>query len=110
MFIVFLAKIHLTQISSQQLKSSTPTIATTSARTSKFPTFQRPKKRHVYVNSIVVNVPASIVAQRSNSSGPPQAISITKVFNTSENQGQSTNVFIHAPLQTQAPRHPSPSK
>lgn len=61
---------------------------------------------------VVVNVPASIVAQRPTSGGPPQAITIAKVFTTTENQGTpgATSVFIHAPLQTQTQRHPSSSK
>ncbi|XP_066157431.1 histone deacetylase complex subunit SAP130 [Euwallacea fornicatus] len=84
------ATIHLTQISPQHLKPNTAAPITTAART--------------------INVPASIVAQRSTTNVPPQAISIAaKVYTTNEsqvNQG-TTSVYIHAPLQT--PRHPSTS-
>lgn len=84
------ATIHLAQIPSQ-IKNSTTNMVTTASRT--------------------INVPASIVTQRPNSVGPPQAISIAKVFPTNENQGTpgSANVFIHAPLQASVQRHPSPS-
>lgn len=57
-------------------------------------------------------MPASIVSQRPNSGVPPQTLSIAKVFATSENQinASSTSVFIQAPLQVQAHRHPAPSE
>ncbi|KAL1490491.1 hypothetical protein ABEB36_013176 [Hypothenemus hampei] len=83
--------IHLTQIPSQLKTNSTPAVATTTTRT--------------------INVPASMVAQRSNTSIAPQAISIAKVFTTTENQTNAgaPSVFIHAPLQVSNQRHPSPS-
>ncbi|XP_030751138.1 histone deacetylase complex subunit SAP130 [Sitophilus oryzae] len=82
------ATIHLTQIS-PQIKTSAAVVST-GART--------------------INVPASIVPQRTNSIAPSQAISIAKVFPASEGQGGTTTVFVPTPLQTTtAQRRTSPS-
>uniref|UniRef100_A0AAR5PK97 Histone deacetylase complex subunit SAP130 C-terminal domain-containing protein n=1 Tax=Dendroctonus ponderosae TaxID=77166 RepID=A0AAR5PK97_DENPD len=83
------ATIHLTQMPSQ-LKSCSSSVVTTTTRT--------------------INVPASIVSQRPNSGVPPQTLSISKVFASTENQiNAGSSVFIQAPLQVQAHRHPVPS-
>ncbi|CAG9825085.1 unnamed protein product [Phaedon cochleariae] len=61
-----------------------------------------------------ISVPAAIVTQQRQASlVPSQAISIAKVFPQSDSQGaggSSTNVFIHAPVQSTVRRSsPSPS-
>ncbi|XP_076269949.1 sin3A-associated protein 130 isoform X2 [Rhynchophorus ferrugineus] len=79
------AAVHLTQLS-PQIKT-TVSVVPTGSRT--------------------INVPASIVPQRSNPIASSQTISIAKVFSTSESQC-SNSVFVQTPLQATELRRTSP--